>query len=157
MQKKLLLISSKYLYFNPFFNYIRKGHWKGTLIHGNCDTLLCFRPQMFIYSNVSAEQKLLWLKIWNEFFVLWEVKKFPNLRFFYSQFDKRLHKATFQQLVFYFWMIIFFIFFQRCSFLFHCCYCSLRLRCSSFLMEYLWFFFVCEKIMDIIFFSSIIQ
>jgi hypothetical protein len=37
-------ISSKYLYFKPIFNYIRKGLWKGTLICQNCDTLMCFHP-----------------------------------------------------------------------------------------------------------------
>jgi hypothetical protein len=38
----LLSISSKYSYFKPIFNYTTKGLWKGTLIHRNCDTLMCF-------------------------------------------------------------------------------------------------------------------
>ncbi len=35
-------ISSKYSYFKPIFNYIKKGLWKGTLIYQHCDTLMCF-------------------------------------------------------------------------------------------------------------------
>ncbi len=38
----LLSISFKYSYFKPFFNYTRKGLWKGTIIYQNYDTLVCF-------------------------------------------------------------------------------------------------------------------
>jgi hypothetical protein len=43
-KKMLLSISSKYSYFKLVFNYTIKGFWKGTLIHRNCDTLMCFCP-----------------------------------------------------------------------------------------------------------------
>jgi hypothetical protein len=46
--------------------------------------------------------------MWNEYVVLREAKKFPKPRFFNSQFDKWLHKATFWYQVFYFWMNLFF-------------------------------------------------
>jgi hypothetical protein len=44
--------------------------------------MLTKKLQMFAYSFVSVEQKFLWLKMWNEFVVLWEAKKFPKPRFF---------------------------------------------------------------------------
>ncbi len=43
-KKTLFSISFKYSYFKLVLNYIRKGLWKGTLIHQNCDILMCFRP-----------------------------------------------------------------------------------------------------------------
>ncbi len=43
-KKMLFSISFKYSYFKLVFNYIRKGLWKGTLIHQNCETLMCFGP-----------------------------------------------------------------------------------------------------------------
>ncbi len=47
-KKMLLSISFKYSYFKPIFNYIKKGFWKGTLIHLNYDTLVCFCPNLGI-------------------------------------------------------------------------------------------------------------
>ncbi len=41
-KKMLFSKSSKYSYFKPIFNYTWKGFWKGTLIHQNYDTLVCF-------------------------------------------------------------------------------------------------------------------
>jgi len=51
--------------------------------------------QMLIYHFINGEQKLAWLKQWNEFGVSKEAKKFPKQGFLESQFDKWLHKATF--------------------------------------------------------------
>jgi len=47
MEKMLLSISSKYSYFKLVLNYTRKGLWKGTPIHRNCDTIMCFHPWAF--------------------------------------------------------------------------------------------------------------
>ncbi len=49
-KKMLCSISSKYSYFKPIFNYIKKGLWKETLISQNCDTLMCFRPYVYHYA-----------------------------------------------------------------------------------------------------------
>jgi hypothetical protein len=44
---------------------------------------------------MSKEQKVVWLRQWNEFRVLKGAKKFPKQGFSNIQFDKWLHKATF--------------------------------------------------------------
>jgi hypothetical protein len=54
---------------------------------------------MLAYENVSFEQKLTWLKYWNESDVLQETKIFPMFGLFDVQFDKWLHKATFKHQV----------------------------------------------------------
>ncbi len=95
--------------------------------------MLTEKFQMLTYSCVLAKQKFLWFKVWNEFVVLHESKKFPKPKFFSSQFNKWLHKATFWHKVFYFQMT-FFHFFLTHS-LFCSCSCSLRLRCSSSSMQ----------------------
>ncbi len=51
--------------------------------------------QMLIYCFMNHEQKLAWLKQWNEFGLSKEAKKVPKQGFLESQFDKWLHKATF--------------------------------------------------------------
>ncbi len=53
-KKMLLSISFKYSYFNPIFNYTRKGLWKGILICQNCDTLMCFHPKVYMLLNHKA-------------------------------------------------------------------------------------------------------
>jgi hypothetical protein len=73
--------------------------------------MLTEKLRMFTYSCVSIVQKLLWFKMWNEFVVLQEAKNFPKPGFFYFQFDKWLHKATFWHQVFCLWMTSFFSFF----------------------------------------------
>jgi len=57
--------------------------------------MLIKKLQMLTYSYVLVEQKLLWLKMWNEFIVLQEAKNFVKLKFLNSQFNKWLHNATF--------------------------------------------------------------
>ncbi len=51
-KKMLLSISFKYSYFKLTFNYIRKGLWKRTQIHQNCDTLMCFHPYVSLSFKV---------------------------------------------------------------------------------------------------------
>jgi hypothetical protein len=46
-KKNVFSISSKYSYFKPIFNYIKKELWKGILIDQNCDTLVCFHPTKY--------------------------------------------------------------------------------------------------------------
>jgi hypothetical protein len=48
-KKNLFSIPFKYSYFKLVFNYTRKGLWKGTLIHQNYDTLVCFAME-FIFT-----------------------------------------------------------------------------------------------------------
>jgi hypothetical protein len=50
---------------------------------------------MLVYMCVSPEEKIVWLKQWNESNVLQEAKKFLMFDFFDDQFDKWFHKATF--------------------------------------------------------------
>ncbi len=59
----LLSILSKYSYLKPFFNYTRKGLWKGTSIHQNWNTLMCFHPIFHI--NTWQVQKISHLCISN--------------------------------------------------------------------------------------------
>jgi hypothetical protein len=59
MEKMLLSISSKYSYFKPILNYTRKGLWKGTPIHKNCDIVVCFHPWAFDYGG-NCCKVLLW-------------------------------------------------------------------------------------------------
>jgi hypothetical protein len=54
-KKMLLLISSKYSYFKPIFNYTRKGLWKGIIICQNCDTLMCFLPCIIVASELKMD------------------------------------------------------------------------------------------------------
>ncbi len=54
-KKMLLSISSKYSYFKPVFNYIRKGLWKGTPIGWNCDTLVCFHLTTIVESCKASQ------------------------------------------------------------------------------------------------------
>jgi hypothetical protein len=49
-KKMLFSISSKYSYFKPILNYIKKRFWKGILIFRNCDTLMCFCPKLHVVS-----------------------------------------------------------------------------------------------------------
>jgi hypothetical protein len=51
--------------------------------------------QMLASTQVSNEQKVSWLKLWNQFGVLKEAMKFPKQGFSDGTFDKWLHKATF--------------------------------------------------------------
>ncbi len=51
--------------------------------------------QMLTYSCVTPQQKLSWLKTWNESNVLKEAKKFLEQGFLDQQFDKWFHKAIF--------------------------------------------------------------
>ncbi len=50
---------------------------------------------MLAYAHVTNEQKVLWLKLWNQSNVLKEVKKFPQHGFSNGTFDKWLYKVTF--------------------------------------------------------------
>jgi hypothetical protein len=57
--------------------------------------MLIEKLQTLTYSFILVEHKLSWLKMWNEYVVLQEVKKIPKPEYSNSQFDKWLHKATF--------------------------------------------------------------
>lgn len=48
-----------------------------------------------MYSSMSKEEKVAWLRQWNESGVLREANKFPKHCFLDAQFDKWLYKATF--------------------------------------------------------------
>jgi hypothetical protein len=81
---------------------------------------------MLAYENVSFEQKLTWLKYWNESDVLQETKIFPMFGLFDVQFDKWLHKATFKhqvniliQFILWIFPICFNFFYCNIYFLFH--------------------------------------
>ncbi len=59
-------------------------------------------PKMFIKklymltsTHVANEQKVLWLKLWNQFNVLKETRKFSKHGFSNGTFDKWLYKVTF--------------------------------------------------------------
>ncbi len=49
---------------------------------------------MLTSTHVTNEQKVSWLKLWNQSGVLKEGVKFPKHRFLDGTFDKWLHKAT---------------------------------------------------------------
>ncbi len=57
--------------------------------------MLIEKLQMLAYARVFLEQKLTWLKQWNESSVIRKAKKFPTFGFMNVQFDKWFHKATF--------------------------------------------------------------
>jgi hypothetical protein len=50
---------------------------------------------MLTSTMVMNEQKISWLKLWNQFDVLKEATKFPKHGFLDGTFDKWLHKANF--------------------------------------------------------------
>jgi hypothetical protein len=50
---------------------------------------------MLASAMVMNEQKISWLKLWNQFDVLKEATKFPKHGFLDGTFDKWLHKANF--------------------------------------------------------------
>jgi hypothetical protein len=70
--------------------------------------MLTEKLQMLMYSCVSIEYKLSWLKMWNKSIVFKEAKKIPQVWVFLLQFDKWLHKITFWHQVLYLWMKLFF-------------------------------------------------
>jgi hypothetical protein len=43
--------------------------------------MLIEKLQMFAYSCIPTEQKLSWLRMWNDYVVIKEAKKFPKLDF----------------------------------------------------------------------------
>jgi hypothetical protein len=49
---------------------------------------------MLVSAQVSNEQKLSWLKLWNQSEMLKEEENFPKQGFLDRIFDKWLHKAT---------------------------------------------------------------
>jgi hypothetical protein len=57
--------------------------------------MMTTKLQLLVSFQVSSEQKVFWLKQWNQSPVLREVQKFPNVGVSNAIFDKWLHKVTF--------------------------------------------------------------
>jgi hypothetical protein len=57
--------------------------------------MLTKKLEMLAFALVTNEQKVSWLKLWNQSNVLREATKFPKHGFSDGTFDKWLHKATF--------------------------------------------------------------
>jgi hypothetical protein len=57
--------------------------------------MLTKKLEMLAFALVTNEQKVFWLKLWNQSNVLRETTKFPKHGFSDGTFDKWLHKATF--------------------------------------------------------------
>ncbi len=53
------------------------------------------KPHMLTFAHVTNEQKVLWLKLWNQFSVLKEARKFQKHEFSDGTFDKWLYKVIF--------------------------------------------------------------
>jgi hypothetical protein len=100
---------------------------------------------MFVYSSVLAKQKLLWLKMWSEFVVFRKAKNSPSLGFMTPN-STMVAQGNLPALgILFLDDHFFFIFSQRCSFLFHSCSCSLRYLAQAFQCNSLQKKFGCEK------------
>jgi hypothetical protein len=74
---------------SKFLKYIQDHY------HMNFKKLFTKKLRMLTSTHVTNEQKVLWLKLWNQSSVLREAIKFPKHGFSNGTFDKWFYKATF--------------------------------------------------------------